>query len=254
MSKTKIYATYNYQQTAPMREWYSANKDIYTLIHAGPGQSDGLRDDRGLDNISHLNDKVNEQTSIYWLWKHLSVADDAANIGHCGYRRVFKLDDIKDIDTVDGIVAKSFPMAYYGQQVNVAQQYYLMHIGKDFETFSDLIQDTSSFDEKSWIAWINLPFLLAPQNSFVLKREVFNIYCAEAFPFMMRLVDKIDISGRDDYQRRAVGFLMERYFSYWIFNKSTNGWRFKEVELEFHQDWKPDPNANERGQFTHKEA
>ena len=51
-----------------------------------------LRDDEG-ENISAENDKYNELTAQYWVWKNYMTAGDPDYVGFMHYRRHFMFDD-----------------------------------------------------------------------------------------------------------------------------------------------------------------
>lgn len=77
--------------------------------------------------------------------------------------------------------------------------------------------DEGIYEEQTWNTWANSYCMFAPCNMFVLKREVFNMFCNDLFRVALKLPYKIDIAGRDDYQKRACSFLCERFTSYWMY-------------------------------------
>lgn len=57
-------------------------------------------------------------------------------------------------------------------------------------------------------------------NMFIMRKELLNEYCNWLFDILFELEEKIDISDRDDYQKRVFGFISERLFNVWIEKKS----------------------------------
>ena len=111
--------------------------------------------------------------------------------------------------------------------------------------------DEGIYEEQTWNRWANCYYLFAPCNMFVLKREVFNMYCNDLFKVALKLPYKIDLTGRDDYQKRACGFLCERFTSYWMFKQCFIGnMRFIGTQAEEHLDWKPSNAGDARGSYA----
>jgi len=81
-------------------------------------------DDTG-DNISILNNLLNEMTSIYWFWKNKELP---AYVGFNHYRRFFKLDDIQDYENYDIIVSKPI---WSSDKISLAYQYKHYHVLND---------------------------------------------------------------------------------------------------------------------------
>lgn len=116
MSKTKIICSVHWLPPTGLKEFIDKNKDIYLPICGGSHLQDSedewvknnvVMDNSKKDNISVLNPILNELTTIYLVWKNLSLVGDAANIGFCHYRRLFPRESLKCIDTCDGLVSKS---------------------------------------------------------------------------------------------------------------------------------------------------
>lgn len=63
---------------------------------------------------------------------------------------------------------------------------------------------------------------------FVMKKELFDEYCAWLFDILFELEKRIDISRYDAYQARVFGFLGERLFNVWLEKKKL---KIKEIEV-----------------------
>lgn len=67
-------------------------------------QNNVLFDDEG-DNISAHNSRLNENTSIYWFWKHLERFEPLAYCGFSHYRRFFPRHVLEHADEHDIVIA-----------------------------------------------------------------------------------------------------------------------------------------------------
>ena len=257
MSKTKIACNVHWIPPRGFKDFIDQNKDIYMPICGGSHLKDSqdewikkniLMDDCKPDNISILNPILNELTTLYLVYKNLELVGSAANIGLCHYRRLFPKDALMKIDTCDGIIAKPIPLYTAGYSTNIKLQYHLCHYAEDFDILEQTIIDAGLMNEQTWDEWCNLRYLYAPCQCFVMKREVFNWYCKDLFKIVLQLPSKINLEGRDDYQKRACGFLAERFLSYWCYTmKAIGKMRWIETPLEEHLDWKPEGATDKRG-------
>ncbi len=62
-----------------------------------------------------------------------------------------------------------------------------------------------------------------PCNMFVMRKEIFFEYCQFMFPILADIIPIINVSGRDNYQKRAVSFLSERLTSLFIMRVMKDG-------------------------------
>ena len=122
-----------------------------------------------------------------------------ANIGNEHYRRFFSRESVKGIDAVDGIIANPIGLGVAGFPCTLEKQYELCHYKEDFDILKQTIIDEGLMDEEVWNTWTKLNYLYAPCNCWVLKREVFNIFCKDLFKVVLKLPNLIDVTGRDDY-------------------------------------------------------
>ena len=126
------------------------------------------------------------------------------------------LDDSDDSQKPD-IVA--MPPAPIGLCRNIHQQYCAAHYSDDWDKLKEsIVQNFKDYDPDLWVKWsLDYSMLIFPCNLLTLKHELFDKWMTDMFSVMMPLVDKIDVEGRDNYQKRAWGFLSERFTSFWTF-------------------------------------
>lgn len=260
-SRTCMATTTFWNLPEEAKKYFEKNSDIHLLVCGGGKkrleslgdkwmEEHCIPDDAFKDNISHLNSSLNEWTTLYLVRKNLRVlpaVPATANIGHCHFRRFFKREDLEEIDTVDGIVAKNMPLGVCGFSCDVKKQYELLHLSRDFIILENLLRQTSFWNEDSWNEWCKLRFLYAPCNVWLLKRECFNMMMDDLLPVMLKLRELIDVAGRDDYQKRACAFLGERLVSYWLW---SSDFRLIEKPLVEMKEWKPEGATDKRGMYN----
>lgn len=70
-------------------------------------------------------------------------------------------------------------------------------------------------------------------NMFVMRREIFEEYCAFIFDTLSYFEQHYDISSSDSYQRRLPGFLAERLLNIFIAYKKSQFAKIKELPEVF---------------------
>ena len=75
-----------------------------------------------------------------------------------------------------------------------------------------------------------------PQTMFVMKKELFDAYCAWLFDVLFELEKRLDISTYNQNDSRVFGFVSERLLDIWI---NTNKYPYKENPYVFmeSQNW-----------------
>lgn len=246
----KIAINLFYPPVQQLKDFIIQNKDIFVPINGGSSlkndlwcQDNLLFDDDG-DNISSHNNRLNENTSIYWFWKHLDRFDGIDYCGFNHYRRVFSRSSLCDYQQYDIIVAQPIPCLY-----SLEWQYGYYHSIDDLYKCISLLKKIDysfgcGFEQYVKVQHDNF----APMNMFVLRLDLFKEWCSFIFPMLFALENTIDVRGRDNYQKRAICFLEERIFGFWCWSKMRIGCHIKQVSIDEHLDWK-DNKLNERGTY-----
>jgi len=213
-----------YEPVESTRKLVEDNADWFIPMHGGhekPTYSNDwmtshlIGDDTG-DNRSSLNARINENSSIYWVWKHY-CDKEVGNpdwIGFNHYRRYFKRDKVNELlsdKKADFIVSSSinFP-------VSVLQQYAHFHYVEDMYKLESVIPKD---DVRSFQKYLSQTTMYSPAYLFFMRREEFFKWCEYVFPIIFDLLDLIDTTGRNAYNKRAICFLVERIFGFWIIKK-----------------------------------
>lgn len=221
-------------------------------------------DDSG-DNISHENRSYCELTAIYWAWKNL----DADYYGLFHYRRYLSFSPAQDGNAHAG---KAFPNIESAtgkvnldadEMRSLIEKYDLVIPRKDntkLHTRSESIYD--QYAEEHYIADLDycLNYIaekypeIAPFNKtlhdswgyfcnmFIMKKELFNEYCAFMFDVLGEFDKHNDISGYSVQQYRVNGFLAERLTNVYIhYLLSLGKYKVKELQMAYFENTDPAP-------------
>ena len=170
-------------------------------------------------NIAEYNDRLNELTGLYWIWKNT----DSEYVGLSHYRRFFQEDghrldeqgveDILAEDEYDLILA---PMRLnWTLAENLRQAVGLDRAVKAMRTMRDVIRKRQPEYEDAFVDVLNGNFFYYC-NMFVTSREILNEYCEWLFSFITEAADRIDVTGANYVQRRTAGYLGEMMMSVWL--------------------------------------
>lgn len=243
----KIILNIFYSPVKEILDIIEANFDLYVPINGGSKLRGSLPeyflfDDTG-DSISDKNYLLNEMTSIYWFWKNFDLTG-IDYIGFNHYRRFFRASDINDYREYDIIVAKPIKCPF-----TLAWQYNYYHNIADLQICCDILKNVDSDFQSKFVDYLNTKTdNYAPCNMFVMRKDLFIEWCKFIFPVADKLINSLNLCGRDNYQRRAVCFLIERIFGFWCYDKMSSGLRVKEIEIDEHKEYKNNM-LNERGTY-----
>ena len=196
---------------------------MYLPLHAGHA---GKEDDTG-DNISTMNPTLCELTCLYWAWKNLDA--DAVGLAH--YRRHFTrffLVSLGHKDKFARVLTERQAQDLLNQYDIILpkpRRYYIetlyshfIHLPyaheKDLQTLRETIQDVApdyldAFDTVMGRTHAHM------FNMFIMKREIFDAYCAWMFPILLEADKRIDVSGYTPMEARAVAYFGEFMLDIW---------------------------------------
>lgn len=267
--RSERWAAYEGQ---PIRIFVSTHKDVELFksdilqpVQVGAERASApigfaLRDCDG-ENISELNPMYCELTTQYWAWKNVN----AEYYGFCHYRRYFDfnerhheendfgeimfdrigtkaqrefcLDDKSIAEAVRGydVITTEFkdlrefpgeyntPWEHYNDapQLHIEDLEFVMRILG--EMHPDYVEDADNFllGNKSCFC-----------NMFIMRKEIFQDYCAWLFPILQRFMEEADMSLYSREARRTPGHLAERllniYYNHHM--RVQAGWKTKQVQ------------------------
>ncbi len=202
--------------------------NMYLPIQVGAAGKPDIgcaRDDTG-DNISQKNSGYCELTGVYWAWKNL----EADYMGVVHYRRHLTMKNpllvrqenkwniVLDDSDINKLVSK------YDVIVPKKRRYYIeslythyanTHHGEHLDIAKKIIEDRcpeyEPFLKDAYNATSGYMF-----NMFVMKRELFELYCSWLFPILEELEEQVNVAELSGFQARLFGRVSEILFNCWI--------------------------------------
>ena len=201
------------------RDFPITQDDLYKPLCVGGFRKDGWLCASDGNNIEQYNDRINEATGMYWIWKNT----DSEYVGMSHYRRYFnncghRLDriGIEDILTVDGYdiilapirlgwsVRENLRQAVDDDLCDQGITVFLRGIQEKHPEYVDAFNKVMNND-RMYIC-----------NMFVTRREIFNKYCEWLFSFLTEAADLIDVEYEYGFRRRTAGYLAETMMTVWM--------------------------------------
>ena len=207
------------------RNWPIVQDDLYLALCVGGFRKDGWLCAADGENIEQYNDRINEATGLYWIWKNT----DSEYVGLSHYRRYFmncghRLDKIgiEDILTVDGYDIILAPIRLgWPVRENLRQA-----VNEDLSelavnVFLRQIREKHPEYEKAFSKIMNGNWMYIC-NMFVTRREILNKYCEWLFSFLTEAADLIDVEYEYGFRRRTAGYMAEILLSVWMEKQNLN--------------------------------
>lgn len=229
---------------ATHKKYQMPTDEIYVPIHVGKeGKDDiGFIGDNTGDNISSSNLRLCELTGIYWAWKN-TQADYiglvhyrrhftfASRLGRIGKDKFSLIADRKEIEDAlkDCDVLVPNKRKYYIETMKSHFLHLPYTYEKDYRILESVIHDVSPEYEESFKRVMNRTSAHM-FNMFVMKKELFNQYCEWLFSIILEADKRIDVTGYDRMQARAVAYYGEFMLDVWM---DKNGIRYKEADVLF---------------------
>lgn len=252
MAGTKIILSYK-------RKAKSYQNSIITPIQTGRAISyeifEGMLGDDTGDNISKDNDRYNELSAQYWVWKNYKEIGNPDYIGFMHYRRhfVFKSDlnyldnkpwfpgmpiykvpyftkefqeniSEENINKVvcegyDCYVIKPYDVRYFDTDDLYMKEHYISTIpgAKRYiwNTFSDVILELHP-EYSEILKEFSYGSSLNACNMFIMKKELFFEYSAFCFDILKELDNRIDSKRFTKQEQRFLGYLAEYLLTMYV--------------------------------------
>ena len=221
-------------------------------------------DDQG-DNISELNAAYCELTATYWAWKNI----DADYYGLFHYRRYLsfspkqqennyagqaypsveasipEIDLYEDrmraiIEAHDLIIPRQDDTRTASSDKSLYEQYKNEHVIADLDFCIDYIKKNyPNIAPHTETLHTSLGYFC---NMFVMKKELYNEYCAFMFDVLGAFDAHADISGYSVQQYRVNGFLAERLTDVFIhYLQAQKKYKIKELQMTYFENTEPVP-------------
>ena len=197
--------------------------DLYKVLCVGGYTEPGSLSEQDGENISELNDRINECTGLYWIWKNT----DEEIIGMCHYRRWFynrRFDGDRsrlDAERIAEILKDhDIILPFKARLMTTVEWNLISTLGEDltekaFQVFNTGILDKQPdyFDELFNVMTGTQMFF---HNLFVTRREILDRYCEWLFSFLPDAANRIDVSGYEGKQKRIAGYFAEIMPTVWL--------------------------------------
>jgi len=186
-----------------------------------------ISEDTG-DNISYLNEKINECTALYWIWKNTNTK----YVGLNHYRRYFYNNGIhnsgnyldketvynflQEYDIILGITEPLYEKTVLEQIMEPMNLEICMKTLKIIREALQIYQPNYA-DIFEHVVYGHKFHLC---HMFVTSREILNQYCKWLFSFLIEVAEKINVENYDPVNRRVVGFFAERMLTTWLLKQN----------------------------------
>lgn len=194
------------------------NDPMYVPLQVGAEGKEPLgyvRDNTG-ENISALNCYYSELTGVYWIWKNDTESDI---VGVCHYRRyllnekgvMFRKEEIeKLLSEYDCLTSRLLTLDFsyhYGFSDN--------HNVRDLDVTGEVIREKYPEDYPLFEKLVHENHTYFG-NICVMKKPLFDAYCAWLFDVFAEVRKRINIDSYDSYHKRVFGFVSEFLLYVWV--------------------------------------
>lgn len=199
---------------------YPINQDdLYKALCVGGFRKEGWLSAADGNNIEQYNDRINETTGLYWIWKN--TKEKLVGMSH--YRRFFNDGERLDKERAEQIlknndiilapiqlgwsILDNIRMASGNALTNQAHELFRKEIAEKQPEYVE------AFDR---VMAGNFMYYC---GMFVTSRKILNAYCKWLFSFLMDVVDGVDVSWCGFYEKRVCGYFCEAMWTVWLKNQ-----------------------------------
>ena len=190
--------------------------DMYKKMCVGGYCDDICASEREGENIAEYNDRLNELTGLYWIWKNT----ESEYVGLSHYRRFFQdcgrlnADRIEEIMKDHDIILSSIELPWtIFHNIGMASGFDLAAAG--YEAFMDSIRKHQPEYVDAFEDVMNGKRMYRC-NMFVTSREIMDRFCSWLFSFLTEATDKVDVRNLGFYERRVCGYFGETMWTVWM--------------------------------------
>lgn len=206
------------------KEYGVLDEGVYKPLTVGGYTHPSYLSETDGNNIAYLNDKLNECTALYWIWKN--TASQIVGMNH--YRRFFYNNELRcrenrlDAATVAKILSENDMIVYCNTVFtgsNVEEELRADLPADVFDYGYHIITECLGRYRENYLPdfyEVMKGHTCCYCNMFVTKRAVLDEYCEWLFPFLIPAAEMADVSRFDSYDKRVIGFFAERMLSVWL--------------------------------------
>lgn len=200
------------------KEYNIPQDEMYRKLCVGKYREDGELCEQDGENITQYNERINELTGLYWIWKNT----ESEYVGMSHYRRYFDEDGqriskekaqelLKDHDI---ILPEPFKLDWTVHNNIVGIEGFDWD-AKAYRAFTDAIRKNQpDYLEAFENAFNSTEFYVC--NLFITSRKIMNEFCEWLFSFILEAADAVDVGNCDYYHRRIAGYYGEVMWSVWM--------------------------------------
>lgn len=186
-----------------------------------------VRDDEG-ENISAKNGCFCELTGLYWAWKNL----EADYVGLVHYRRYFrgkgrgkKTEKILREDRLRALLGEHSVLLPKKRRYFIETLY--SHYAHTMSADQlDITREIIAEREPDYLGAFDAAMHRRSGylfNMFVMRRDLFDRYCAWLFPILFELERRVDKTDMSEFDLRFCGRVSERLLNVWLSYMLANG-------------------------------
>ena len=201
------------------KPYHIDESDMYRKLCVGGYTEPGKLSDSTGNNIAEYNDRINELTGLYWIWKNTN--SDYVGLSH--YRRFFndngkRLTEERASDILCShgydIILANMVLLPWSISDNIAMAVTKKLSDKAYFAFLDVIREKQPeyADDFTKVFIENKMYVC---NLFVTSREIMDEYCRWLFSFLLEATDRIDVSGLITREKRVAGYYAEVLWTLW---------------------------------------
>lgn len=199
----------------------------FPLRVGGSGKSIGYTGDDSGENISATNSRLCELTGVYWAWKNL----DADYVGLTHYRRHFtakpfwvrlgknKFDCVLTQTELEPILKEYDFILPKKREYGIESLYsHYIHLPYAHEKDLLVLREVIKEKEPNYLQAFDTVMKRSHAhmfNMFIMKKNLFDQYCAWVFPILLEADRRVDVSEYTPMETRAVAYLGEFMLDIW---------------------------------------
>lgn len=196
----------------------------YCPICVGGYSSVGALTDQSGENVSDFNNRINEMTAIYWVWKN----KPSKYVGFCHYRRYFYDNNfgsyenhlkattaLEYLNKYDMLVCEKSIDADYSIEYELKMPLSDEAFECGYNIILSNIRKHQPEYEKDFYEVLSGK-TLCYYNMFVTTWEVFDRFATWLFSFLIPAAEEFPIERFEGQDKRTIGFFAERMLSVWL--------------------------------------
>lgn len=188
------------------------------------------------DNISYLNDRINECTALYWIWKNTN--SEYVGLNH--YRRFFYNSKVKNCanylteEKIKDIFENGYDFILPEMTILSVSVFENItravgeELGNQALKIIDLLLSERQPRYMEAFKYVMSGNIFYRCHMFVTNRKQLDAYSGWLFSFLTDAAEQLDVSGRDALHKRTMGYFAETMLTVWLLEQEV---RVKELPI-----------------------